>query len=182
MTKKNTAEKPEVEPGPKRSKVGILSKSFGVIAVISATLLFAGAYNIGNIGIQEMVSPLAIVPVALFGLSALVNVLVNGATSQPAAQDSEALSAAINEIQSKTTSRLAALQNQLDEMGGQDNEALINENRALREQLETIQQAEREKVLLEAEQLRSENAELEMQIKQWAIKKVDETINQEKAA
>ena len=182
MSDKKSSEKSEMSPKANGGILPLLAKMFGALAIVFATILFAGIYDLGHFGLRDMMLSLPVVPVAIFGLSAMAHLFLSGTKADPAQLEAEALTSMINDVQSKTTSRLAALQGQLDGIGGQDNESLLEENRMLKEQLEAIHQSERDKVLSEADELRARNKELELQIKQWAIQTVGGTVSDEKAA
>jgi len=162
--------------------MAILNKALNCLAILMAALMFAGLYDVGHLGLAEMLAPWAIGPIVVFVICSMVPVFVGAKGADAEVLDEEGLTAKIDEVHSKATSRIAALQTSLDGLSGQDNEALLEENKALKEQLEAIQQAERDKVLSEAEQLRSKNEELEKQIKQWAIETVGGTVAQDAAA
>ena len=156
--------------------MSIVTKTLNCIAAIMATILYLGLYDIGHFGLRELLSPLAIAPIALFAICSTVPIFLSASSSPSEDIDEEGLSAKIDELKSKTASRIAAIQSTLDGISGQDSETLIEENKMLKEQLEAIQQAERDKVLSDAEALRLRNEELESQIKQWAIQTVGESI------
>jgi len=133
------------------------------------------------LGLGQILSPLAIIPITLFTIIAVIPIFIQGGNATSKQLDEESLIAKIDDVQSKATSRLAAMQNMLDGMTGQDKESLAEENKQLKEQLEAIKQAERDKVLSEAEKLRRKNEDLENQIKQWAIQTVGETVVDEES-
>lgn len=162
--------------------MAIVNKVLNCMATLVATILFVGLYDVGHLGLREMFSSFAIVPIVLFAIFSTVPVFLKAKSAGNGVLEDEELEelvAKIEQVRIKTTSRISALQSTIDEQFGQSNEALIEENKMLKEQLEAIQQAERDKVLNNAEELRLRNEELEDQIKQWAIKTVGETIPNE---
>lgn len=160
---------------PKKSGggiMGILSKVFGILAILSAAMLFAGAFDVGHMGLHGMLSSLAAVPLAIFTLCSIAGLFLGGKKPGSGDLDGEALTASVSEFQAKTISRFASIQESIDAMSGRDYEALVEENKALQAQLDEINEAERNKAEGEMEQLRLKNEALEEQIKQWAIQSV----------
>jgi hypothetical protein len=172
------ADKKKAEPKKKAGGgiMGLVGKVMGVLSVLSAAVLLGAIYDVGHMGLRETVFPLAWAPLALFVLGAVAQIFLGGSNSAAAPPDTEALTAMINDLQSKTASRFSSIQNSLDTVMGQDYEALVEENKALKEQLDAIHQAERDKVDEEMEQLRLKNVELEEQIKKWAIETVGASV------
>lgn len=160
--------------------MGIVSKVLGVLAILSAAVLFAGAFDVGHMGLHHSLESLAVVPLALYTLFAIASLFLGGAKASPESLEGEALSASISELQSKTASRFAAMQESLDAMSGRDYETVLEENKALQAQLDEIHQNERDKTEGEMEQLRLKNEALEEQIKQWAIQSVGAVVAGEK--
>ena len=83
----------------------------------------------------------------------------------------------IQELQGKVNARLSSFQSTLDVMTGQDYEKTLAENRELKAQLDAIRAAEKEQIDQQVEMLRAKNAELEEQIRKWAIQSVGNAIN-----
>lgn len=168
---------------PKKSGggiMGLLSKVFGILAILSAAVLFAGAFDIGHMGLHGMMSSLAAVPLAIFTLCSIAALFMGGKKSGSGDMDAEGLTASVTEFQTKTISRFAAMQESIDAMSGRDYDALVEENKALQAQLDEIHDAERSKAEGEMEQLRLKNEALEEQIKQWAIQSVGAAVAGEK--
>lgn len=153
--------------------MGLLPKVFGLLAVLSATVLFAAAFDVGHFGLFDMIEPLAIVPLSLFFLMSIAQLFMGGGKGGgDAVADETGLAESLSDFQSKTASRFAALQNSIDAMSGHDYDSLVAENRELKEQLDAIHEAAREKVDNEVEMLRAKNRELEEKIKDWAVQTV----------
>ena len=161
--------------------MAILAKALNCVAILLLAVLIAGAYDVMHLGFGEMLSPLAIVPIALYAIFSIASLFLPTGKGPDGQMDEEGLVAKMDELQSKSNSRLATMQTTLDGMTGQDKESLVEENRVLKEQLEAIQQAEHDKVLSEAEKLRKKNEDLENQIKKWAVQTVGETVAGENA-
>ncbi len=161
--------------------IGFLPSLFGILAAVSAGLLFAGLYDLGQFGIQSIVSEFAVVAVSIFVLCSIASMVMDGKSGGSVPVEGEAMSAKFDELRSTTTSRLMNFQSAIDAMSGQDRESLIEENKWLKEQLDAVQNAERQKVVDEVEQLRSQNAILEEKIKKWAIQTVDAAMEDDKA-
>ena len=149
--------------------MALVLKILQCLAIIMATVMFTAAFDVGHFGLKDMISAFAIGPVVLFMILSIVPIFLTAKSPMSEELDEEGVAEKLGEIQSKMNSRLAALQAKVDDLSGQDKEALQEENRLLKEQLEAIQQAERDKVASDAKTLRQRNEELENQIKQWAI-------------
>ncbi len=157
--------------------VGLLTKIFGVLAVFSVTVLFVAALDIGHLGLAKTMSTLATIPLAIYFIGAMMMMFMGGGSSAPQEMpDVDELAAKIDDIQSKTASHIASFQNTIDAMSGQDRDSLMAENKALKEELEAIREAERQKAEDEFNSLRSKNEQLEQQIKEWAIKTVASSV------
>jgi len=161
--------------------MAILTKALSSVAVLMAAFLFAAARDVGHLGLGDMLGVLMLVPVLLFVVCSIVPQFLGGGSAGAEELDEEGLTAKINEVQSKAASSIVALQATVDRLAGQDNEAVMAENKALREELEAIHQAERDRVASQAEELRLKNEELENQIKQWAIQTVADTVKADDA-
>ena len=160
----------------------LLSKVFGIISIICATVLFVAALDIGHLGLADKMGIIAAAPLGLYALLGLAALFMGPKPSAAAAAgDDGSLAEAFAEFKSKTASRFAAMENTIDSFSGQDKETLVAENKELREQLDAIHQAERNKVDDEIEQLRMKNEELEEQIKQWARSAVNNAVGGEDA-
>lgn len=175
------SEKPENSVKSSSKILGLIPPICATLAAVSAGVLFAGLYDIGQFGLQKLVSDFAEILVAIFIVCAIPAILLSRRSSEPAQTDNETLLAKFDELRTSTTSRLMSFQSAIDAMSGQDRESLIEENRMLKEQLDAVQNAERQKVVDEVEQLRSQNAILEEKIKKWAIQTVDATIEDKQA-
>ena len=162
--------------------MALVGKILQCLAIVFAAVLFAGAFDVFHIGLNAVVAPFAIVPIALFAIFALAGDFLDPGSAASEPGEDEEGEDRLKELQSKLISRVTALQTQVDGLSGQDRDALEEENRQLKEQLEAIQQAERDKVTSDAEALRLRNEELENQIKQWAIKAVGDTVGGDTAA
>ena len=160
--------------------MALVLKILQCVAIIMATVMFAAAFDVGHFGLKDMISAFAIGPVVLFMILSIVPVFLTAKSSASEELDDESVAEKLGEIQSKMNSRLAALQTKVDDLSGQDKEALEEENRQLKEQIEAIHQAERDKVANDAETLRQRNQELENQIKQWAIDSVGSNLGDTK--
>lgn len=161
---------------PKKGGGGIMAllpKIFGALAFVSAAVLFAATFDVGHMGLPGMVAPLAVVPISIFMLFGLAYLFMGGGKAGPASADNGELGETVSDFQTKTAARFAQIQNTLDAMSGRDYDSLVEENRALKEQLDAIHEAAREKVDLEIEALRNKNQELEERIKAWAVQTVD---------
>lgn len=159
--------------------MALVLKILQVLAIICATVLLAAAFDVFHFGLKDMIAPFAIGPIIVFMLFSIVPVFL---TPKPKAVESEGdedLAEKLAEVQAKVNSRLTAIQTKMDGLTGQDRESLQEENRLLKEQLEAIHQAERDKVENDAQSLRQRNEELENQIKQWAISAVGKNISAE---
>lgn len=166
----NKADKPKKSGG---GIMALLPKILGALAITCAALLFAATFDVGHMGLPGMIAPLAIVPIAVFFLFGIAHLFMGGAKGGAAGTDNGELAETVSEFQSKTAARFAQVQNALDAMSGRDYDSLVEENRALKEQLDAIHEAAREKVDHEIEALRSKNQELEDKIKAWAVQTVD---------
>ncbi|PWW00037.1 hypothetical protein DFR52_103238 [Hoeflea marina] len=160
--------------------MGLVSKSLAILSALAGTALLAGLYDTMHLGLGELLHGFSIVPVSIFGLGAILAVVLSPkpAAVTAAAADEARLDALV-EFQSKAASRFSALQNQIDSFSGQDQAALLEENRALKAELDAIHQAEREKVGGEMEALRLRNEELERQIREWASQAVGKAVRGE---
>lgn len=173
-------DKADKEKGAKKKGGGLgalLPKIFGIISILSATVLFAAALDIGHLGLADKMGIIAAAPLGLYALLGLLALFMGPKpASGTAAGDDGSLAEALADLRSKTASRFAAMENTIDGFSGQDKETLLAENKELKEQLEAIHQAERSKVDDEIEQLRVKNEELEEQIKQWARSAVSSAV------
>lgn len=162
--------------------MGLVGKILGTLAVISAALMLAAVYDIGQFGLREMIYPIAWLPLALYLAGAIAPLfLTGGKAAGGASAGGDEVTAKLSEFQSKVNSRFAAMQNSLDALMGQDYESIVAENKELKEQLDAIHQAERDKVDAEMDGLRQRNEELEAQIKQWAMQTVSDAVGQRAA-
>lgn len=168
----------DAKPKKKGGLMAILSKVFGILAVLSVAVLFAGLYDVGNMNLKETIMPLAIAPIAVYALLSIATLFLGG-KSEPADLDTEELMAKIDDLQKKNTSRLVAFQNKIDILMGQDYETLQAENKELQAQLDAIKETEREKFDNEMEELRQRNEALEEQIKKWALETVGAAVGNE---
>ncbi len=162
---------------------GLLSKLFGVISILCATVLFVAALDIGHLGLADKMGVIAAAPLGIYALLGIVALFMAPKPGAAAAATGDAGSIAdeFAEFKSKTASRFSAMENTIDSFSGQDKESLIEENRVLKEQLDAIHEAERSKVDEEIEQLRVKNEELEEQIKKWARSAVSNAVGGEDA-
>ena len=135
------ADKPKKEGGGGGGILPLVGKILGVLAILSAAVLFAAALDIGHIGLKKTLAPFAIAPLAVYALFGIAALFLGGGKSSAAPLDGEALAARIDEIQAKTSSRITALQGSIDAVSGQDYEALVEENKSLKEQLDAIHDA-----------------------------------------
>lgn len=178
------AKKPDKKDAkPKQSGggiMGLLPKILGALAITFAALLFAAAMDVGHFGLHDMIAPMAVVPVVLYLLLGMAHLFMGGGgSSADAPAGGGDMTESFADFQSKTASRFASIQNSLDAMAGRDYDSLLEENRSLKEQLEAIHEAAREKVDHEVELLREKNRELEEKIKQWAVQTVDNAVKGE---
>ena len=121
--------------------MALVGKLMSVMASVMVAVLFAAALDIGGLGLPDMLSTLAVIPIVLFLIFAIIPTFLNSSSATLGELDEEAIDAKIDELRSKTNSRLAALQTSVESHSGQDNESLVEENRLLKEQLDAIQQA-----------------------------------------
>ena len=117
----------------------ILAKTLNCVAIALVAVLLAGAYDVFHLGLGEVLSPFSIAPIALFAVFAIAALFLPAKIVNAGDINDDELAAKMDELQSKTNSRLAAMQTTLDGMTGQDKESLAEENKLLKEQLETIQ-------------------------------------------
>ncbi|WP_421857307.1 hypothetical protein [Oricola sp.] len=183
MADKKKADKKADAPASKSGGglMGLIGKIMGALALVSASVLIAGIYDIGHFGLREIVFGFAWAPLALFFAGGLAHVFLGGAKAPDIPADTEALNAKIDDVQQKAASRFSSIQNSLDMVMGKDYEALAEENRQLKEQLDAIHAAERAKVEEEMDLLRQRNVELEEQIKKWAVETVAKSVAQQAA-
>ena len=161
--------------------MALVSKILGCLAVLCAAFLFAAALDIGHVGLNQL-GMIALAPISFFVIFSIAHIFMSGGSGGGDEEfDEEEFMEAFKEFKSKIAGRMGDFQTTLDSMNGEDKDTLSEENKQLKEQLEAIHQAERDKVLTEAESLRSRNEELERQIKEWAIKTVDDTVKPEDA-
>lgn len=173
--------KADSAPGTEKKKAGLgplLHKIFSVTSVLSATVLFAATFDVGHLGLAPMLGSLTAIPVATFAICSLAAIFTmpKAGSSEAGAEVSEESLAAFTQFQSKAISRFASIENTIDMMSGNDKESLIEENKALKAELDAIHQAERDKVASEVEELRKHNEQLEEEIKQWARKAVENAV------
>lgn len=161
--------------------MGVLSKVFGVGAIMLGALFFAAMFDVGRAGLIHTLAGSAIVLVPMFALLS-IGALFLSPKSGADLEEMAAQVAALSEAKSKMTSQILNLQNQMDAMNGQDVEALKAKNLELQEQLDAIHQAEREKIDGEFDTLRQRNEELEALIKQWALDTVSKSVAGQKSA
>lgn len=161
--------------------MALVLKILQVLAIICATVLLAGAYDVFNLGLKKMIGPFAIGPIIVFMLFSILPVFLTPKPKTPEEEEAEDLGEKLAEVQAKVNSRLTDVQTKLDSLTGQDKETLQEENKILREQIEAIQQAERDKVASDARSLRQRNEELEEQIKKWAIEAVGNNVAKDAA-
>lgn len=162
---------PDTKPGI----AALVPKLLSVISVVLAAVFFASMYDVGQIGLHHTLKGLAIGLVPFWAVLAIAGIFLGGKPGAAGTVDSAQLTA-LQEFQSKATSQILALQNQLDSLGGQTNESLKERIQELEAELEVIHQAEREKVEGEIETLRQRNEELEEQIKKWAFEAVGKSV------
>lgn len=163
------------------SYMQVLSKALSCLAVLCAAILFAGLYDVGHFGLKKLIGPFAIVPISLLLVGSLMPLFLRGNAKPVESAGTEEFTDKIEDVRTELGSRISNLQGTVDGLSGQNTDSLIEENSQLKEQLDAIQQAERDRVLRETQELRSRNEALEEQIKQWAIKTVDETISPDDA-
>ena len=162
------------------SIMGHLPRASGALAILSATVLFAAALDIGHLDLAHTMSTLAVIPLAIFMSGMLVVVFMGGGNAALASESKQDdLIAKFDDFRAKTASNIATFQGRLDAMSGQDRDSLLAENKALKAELEAIHEAERAKVEDEFQQLRERNLQLEQQIKEWAVKTVGSAISKE---
>lgn len=155
----------------------LLAKVFGVLSILSISILLAGTYDVGSMDLKKTLMPLAIVFIGLYALLSIAALFMGGKSSPAADLDTDALMAKIEDVQKINTSRIVAVQNKIDGLLAQDYEAVLAENKELHAQLDEIKNAEREKADTEMEELRQRNDELEALMKQWAIETVGSAIS-----
>lgn len=158
----------------------LVPKIMGALSVLSGAVLLAGLYDVGHLGLVHMLEGVAIVLVPLYLVGALAAIFMGG-TAGPAVTAGEGMDGAmaeqLHELQTKVNARLSSFQGTLDAMTGQDYEKILAENKELRAQLDAIRAAEKEQIDQQVELLRAKNAELEEQIRKWAIQSVGNAIN-----
>jgi len=159
--------------------MGLVSKILGVAAITLGALFFAAMFDVGHAGLIHTLAGSAIVLVPLFALSAIAAMFMSPKSGADL-DEMAAQIAALTESKSKITSQVLTLQNQMDSMNGQDIETLKALNKELQDQLDTIHQAEREKMDGEVDTLRQRNEELEAQIKKWALETISKSVAVEK--
>ncbi|MCB1426413.1 MAG: hypothetical protein R3D65_16020 [Zhengella sp.] len=160
--------------------MALIPKIMGALSVTSGAVLLAGLYDVGHVGLVHMLEGFAIVLVPLYLAGALAAIFMGGHAAAPG-QGGEGveggLAEQIQELQGKVNARLSSFQSTLDVMTGQDYEKTLAENRELKAQLDAIRAAEKEQIDQQVEMLRAKNAELEEQIRKWAIQSVGNAIN-----
>ena len=142
--------------------------------------LMAGLYDVGHLGLVHMLEGVAIVLVPLYLVGALAAIFMGGkaAPATTAGEGGETgLAEQLQDLQTKVNARLSSFQSTLDVMAGQDYEKVLAENKELKAQLDAIRAAEKEQIDQQVEMLRAKNAELEEQIRKWAIQSVGNAIN-----
>jgi len=160
--------------------MGMVSKALAVTATIIATLFFAAMFDVGHMGLLGTLAGMSIALVPLFAVLAIAAMFLAPKSDADAAAIAHAAQIAdLIEFQSKATSQILTLQNQVDSLSGQDNAALKARNKELQDQLDAIHQAEREQVDSQIETLRQRNEELEAQIKAWALEAVGKSVKGE---
>ncbi|MFP1632970.1 hypothetical protein ACLB6G_14655 [Zhengella sp. ZM62] len=155
-------------------------KIMGALSVLSGAALLAGLYDVGHLGLVHMLEGVAIVLVPLYLVGALAAIFMGGkaAAAMAGGEGTDGVMAEqLHELQSKVNARLTSFQSTLDAMTGQDYEKILAENKELRAQLDAIRAAEKEQIDQQVEMLRAKNAELEEQIRKWAIQSVENAIN-----
>lgn len=167
--KKALKQKAEKSSGAMTS---MLSKVFAITAILSVAVLFAAALDIGHLGLSTTLGSLTVVPLALYVTGALAAIFL-APKPTPASEQSSDASSAIQEIQSLVNSRILSMQDKVDEMSNRidstnPEQSLIEENAALKAELEAIHAAERERFNADVEAMRARNAELEEKIREWA--------------
>ncbi|MBC7283086.1 hypothetical protein, partial [Hoeflea sp.] len=166
--------------GASGGMMGAVSKALAVTATIIGALFFAAMFDVGHMGLLGTLAGMSTVLVPLFAVLAIAALVL----SPKSGADAAALAhtgqiADLLEFQSKATSQIIALQNQVDSLSGQNIEALKARNKELQAELDAIHQAEREQVDGQIEALRKRNEELEAQIKAWALEAVGKSVKGE---
>lgn len=160
--------------------MGIVSKALAVTATILGTLFFAAMFDVGHMGLLGTLAGMSVVLVPLFAVLAITAMFLTPKSgADEAAIAHGAKIAELLEFQSKATSQIVTLQNQIDSLSGQNIEALKARNKELQAELDAIHQAEREEVDTQIEALRQRNEELEAQIKAWALEAVGKSVKGE---
>ncbi|PHP66279.1 hypothetical protein CSC94_15235 [Zhengella mangrovi] len=180
------AKKPAKPEKDKKSKAGgggggimaLLPKLLGALSVVSGGVLLAGLYDVGHMGLVHMVEGFAIALVPLYLVGSLAAIFMGGKAPAAVAGGEEggAMAEQFQDLQSKMNARLSSFQTTLDMMTGQDYEKLVAENKDLKAALDAIHAAEKEQIDQQVERLRAKNAELEEQIRKWAIQSVNKAI------
>jgi hypothetical protein len=179
MAAKKKAE-PVADNAKKKSGLGpLIHKVSSVLAVLSATFLFAATFDVGHMGLAPMLGSLTVIPVVTFAIFSIAAIFTmpKAGSGGAVVENSEDVIASFTQFQSKTASRFASLENTIDMMSGTDKESLIEENKKLKAELDAIHQAERDKVDSELEELRKHNEQLEEEIKLWARKAVENAVS-----
>lgn len=162
--------------------MALIPKIMGAVSVTAGAVLLAGLYDVGHLGLVHVLEGFAVFLVPLYLAGALAAIFMGGKTVAPGAGGEGAeggLAEQLQELQAKVNARLSSFQSTLDVVTGQDYEKILAENKELRAQLDAIRAAEKEQIDQQVEMLRAKNAELEEQIRKWAIQSVENAINGE---
>ena len=147
---------------PKGSKIlGLLRTSSFVLTIISATILFVGAYDYHLFDVRMIISKFAIVCLPVFTLSA---VLYGFAQSKFSATQGTINEDALMAGQTDLDLKIKAANEKLDEYLGDEFKQLKSENETLKAEFERMKQSEREKLEEENTFLKEQNSILKQQI------------------
>lgn len=157
-------------PGP---MLVALQMFCAVVAVVTLLVMLVALFDVGSYGLGTQLRGFALVPIAIFTLTA-IGALVPA--FMPRSTDDEAIEARIQEFEARMVAQMGETRTKVETHIGSDYQDLKAENETLREQLNAIDEAQQASIKDEVERLRAVNSELEAQIKQWAIGSVSQAV------
>ena len=157
-------------PGP---MLVVLQLFCAIVAVVTLLIMLVGLFDVGGPGLGGQLRSVALVPIGLFALTAIGAI---APAFMPRATDEEAIQARIQEVEARLLAQIGEMRGKVETHVGADYQTLRARNKELQDQLDAIEAAKTADITQEVEKLRTINADLEAQIKQWAIGSVSQAV------